>query len=107
MTDPTIHDRFDGDDEQLLEAIATHGGRLAVLRQLDAGHDSREMDARDVAFEEGLPADASADSIAEAFADAWQQWYEEAMDGEEQAWWAYYVEHRYGDRADEILEAAA
>lgn len=106
-TDTDIHDRIAADDHELLDALAEHGGRLAVLRQLDAGFDAGEMDARGIARATDLPADASVGEIAEVFVDAWSRWYEAVMcDTGDHVSWTLRVEERYGHEADEILERA-
>lgn len=99
----TIHDRIGSEDPRLLGAIADHGDRLHVLRQLETGGSMSEMDARDVAVEVGLPATASVECVAETFVEEWQRWYDEVMNGQQQAYWAHYVERSYGERADALL----
>lgn len=108
MTQPDTFDfdSIDGHDPALLRAIARAGDRLHVLRQLDAGHDSREMDARDIALEEGMTPAASLDAVAETFVDAFQAWYDDAYDAEQRAWWTQHAEARFGERADRIMAEA-
>lgn len=102
---PLDFDSIDGHEPKLLRAIAREGDRLHVLRQLDAGHDSREMDARDVALEEGMTPAASLDAVAETFVESYQLWFDE-HEPDIKSSRCYRLEATYGERADRIMAEA-
>lgn len=92
------------DTETLLEAIAEAGERLHVLRQLEATGTMGELDAVQVAKENGLdPETASAEEVAKTFVKSFDLYVEETTTEDDRDEWLASLEDRYGQKADEIL----
>jgi len=95
ITDPT--------DPELLSAIARHGEREHVLRNLEAAWNMGEMSALDVAYERDVE-DEDVDTIAKTFVREWDLHKEDMCKTHDHDQWLETIEEKYGDEADEILD---
>jgi hypothetical protein len=98
---PTIDPR----DDDLLTAIARHGSREHILRQLEAAGAMGELDAIQVAKEEVNHVPDDPDKIAKIFVDAWDTYVEDTFSEESHDEWLRAVDETYGDQADAYLDA--
>jgi predicted secreted protein len=94
------------DNETILKALAEHADRVHILRHLEAHGAMGEMDAYEVAYEEGIdPDEATAKEIVEAFTKGFSLFLNEVMPegSESRKEWREHVEEKYGEEADTYL----
>jgi len=85
-----------------LKAIAKHGTREHVLRELEARGAMGELSTIDVAREQGVDTD-DPEVVAQTFVSAWDDWVEDTQSESQHAEWLESVEKNYGDIADSVL----
>lgn len=99
---PTMgHTTMTEDKERKRRLVAEHG-RVYLLWELEAEHNSQTMGVEAVAYEEGLEDNPLPEKV-EAYANALDDHIEEERDSGRYEHWHEHVENEHGDTADGYL----